>query len=228
MNAASVKELVLALGADKCGIAPQARFASAPEGFRPTDVYPACQSVIVFLRSMPSGIAAAANPAPYSRSAELTNTALDLLGMELSRRLEASDTHAVPVPSDVPYLRWEPERKHGMGILSMRHAGLMAGLGALGKNTLLMSPELGSMVQIGAVLVDAVLAPDPMLAEPLCPKGCRICLDACAVGALDGVTVNQALCRAHSTAKVGRGFDIYVCNCCRTSCPRRSGPRAIA
>lgn len=58
--------------------------------------------------------------------------------MEVSLRLEKQGIGAVPIPSSDPYEHWEPERLHGRAILSLRHAGYLAGLGVLGKNTLLI------------------------------------------------------------------------------------------
>ena len=54
VDSAHVKSLVLASGADLCGIAPASRFKGAPDGFRPTDIYPGCRSVLVFARKVPS------------------------------------------------------------------------------------------------------------------------------------------------------------------------------
>jgi len=53
MDLKTVKDLVINLGADLWGIAPEKRFLNAPEGFRPTDIYSNCQSVIVFAKRMP-------------------------------------------------------------------------------------------------------------------------------------------------------------------------------
>jgi hypothetical protein len=53
----TVKSTVLSLGADLCGIAPAHRFVNAPQGFRPTDIYEHCRSVVVFARQLPSILA---------------------------------------------------------------------------------------------------------------------------------------------------------------------------
>lgn len=221
--APDVKAMALELGARACGVAPVERFEGAPAGFRPREIYPACRSVIVFLKEMPGDIALLDNPIPYTHAAYQLYGELDRLGMELCRFLEARGAPAVPVPADTPYLHWEPERSHGMGILSLRHAAVQAGLGVLGRNTLVIHERYGNMVYLGAVLTDAALEPDPLIEEPACPEGCRVCLDVCPVGALDGTTVTQALCRKQSFYKTTRGFDLYACNLCRRSCPLRLG-----
>jgi epoxyqueuosine reductase len=218
-----ITSLVVSLGADQCGIAGIDRFASAPAGFKPTDVWSKCRSVIVFIKRMPSEVIIAENPVPYSHTAYLLYSDLDRIGLKLCLELESRNIHGVPVPTDVPYLYWDAELKHGMGIISLRHAALNAGLGILGRNTLLINPAYGNMVYIGAVLTDAWFDPEPMLSDFSCVPDCRLCLDACPVQALNGVTVDQKLCRKASCPEHPRGFDTYSCNECRKVCPLRNG-----
>ena len=223
LTSEEIKSLTRDLGADHCGIATTDRFSSAPTGFCPTDVYSGCRSVVVFLRKLPSEVILAENPVPYSHTADLVYSALDQIGLKLCAELEKNDIHTVPVPTDVPYLYYDPEKKHGMGIISLRHAAYLAGLGILGRNTLLINKESGNMVYIGAVLIDTEVEPDPVVDDFACPANCKLCLDACPVKALDGVTVNQKLCREFSYIQHARGWDIYTCNECRKVCPWRNG-----
>jgi epoxyqueuosine reductase len=225
LDAAQVKSIAKALGADSCGIARAEAFGGAPEGFRPRDIYPQCRSVVVFLKAMPAEIAQAPNPVPYSSTAYLLYAELDRLGLALVRELEALGAPAVPVPCDTPYLHWDEATGHGMGILSMRHAAHLAGLGRLGRNTLLVNDELGNMGYIGAVLTSAGLEPDAPLEGSPCPKACRICQEACPEKALVGQSVIQGRCRKASIVTVGRGFSIYHCNQCRSRCPLSRGRR---
>jgi epoxyqueuosine reductase QueG len=223
LDSQTVKAMARALGAEAVGIAPAERFLAAPEGFRPTDIYPKCRSVVVFMKAMPADLLDTANPVPYSNAAFILYGELDQLGMNLARAMKAEGAATVPMPCDAPYLHWEEAAGHGMGILSMRHAAQLAGLGVLGRNTLLVNPDLGNLGYIGAVLTAAELAPDPLVEGHDCPDGCSICLDACPEQALDGHVANQKRCRARSIAKVGRGFTIYNCNICRRQCPRSQG-----
>ena len=220
---AEIKSIVLSLGADKCGIASIDRFTSAPEGFHPTDVYSKCKSVVVFLKRMPPDVIMAESPIPYSHTAYLLYSALDQIGLNLCSELGKHGIQVVPVPTDIPYLNWDAENKHGMGIISMRHATFNAGLGILGRNTLLINREYGNMVYIGAVLLDTEVEPDPIVTDFECPPNCRLCLDACPVLALDGVTVIQKQCREFSSMLHPRSLDIYTCNACRKVCLLRNG-----
>ena len=220
-----VKKIAKKLGADACGLADIERFSSAPKGFNPKDVYSKCQSVIVFLKKMPSEAIVAENPIPYTHTAYQLYTELDRIGLGLCRELEKKGVLSVPVPSDVPYLYWDAKKSRGMGIISLRHAGSLAGLGILGRNTLLINKEFGNMVYIGAILSSTRIDSDELVADLKCPKNCRICLDACPHHALDGVTVDQSICRKESFIKNERGFEIYKCALCRLLCPLRLGKK---
>lgn len=217
-----IKAKAISLGADACGIASVDRFDHAPKGFNPTDIFEATKSVIVFLKSIPSEILDCTNPVPYTGTAFLLYQEIDRLGLSLVRFLHSIHAKAVPIPCDTPYLHWEPERKHGQGILSMRHAAFLAGLGYIGKSTLLINKNLGNMVYIGAVLADQDLDSDPILNDS-CPEACRICLESCPAKALDGEKVIQYLCRPRSFYTNERGFTLYDCCDCRKKCPRKNG-----
>jgi epoxyqueuosine reductase QueG len=172
---------------------------------------------------MPSEVINAGNPVVYTHTANILYDTLDKVGMNLCFALEKQGIHAVPVPTDVPYLHFDAENKHGMGIISLRHAAYNAGLGILGRNNLLINREFGNGVYIGAILIDVAIEPDPIVDDFTCPPNCALCLEACPVEALDGVTVNQKLCREHSTLEHPRGWDIYTCSKCRQVCPFRTG-----
>ncbi len=53
MDSQEVKRMTRELGADLVGIASVQRFDTAPEGFRPTDVFPGAKSVIAYAKRSP-------------------------------------------------------------------------------------------------------------------------------------------------------------------------------
>ena len=215
----TLKEIVKTLGADLCGIASAERFSKAPEGFRPTDIYKDCRSVVVFAKRLPTESLFIANCVPYTHESDTMMLEVDRLGLELILRLEEYGIKSVLIPSDDPYEHWEPERSYGRAILSLRHAGHLAGLGVLGRNTLLINKDYGNMVQIGAVLVDIELEEDSIATYEGCAPDCSICIDSCPPGALDGKTVDQKLCRPLSNYRTEKGYILKRCNLCRRVCP---------
>ena len=215
----TLKKIVKTLGADLCGIAPAERFSKAPEGFRPTDICKDCRSVVVFAKRLPTESLFISNCVPYTHESDVMMLEVDRLGLELVLRLEDYGIRAVLIPSDDPYEHWEPERSYGRAILSLRHAGHLAGLGVLGRNTLLMNKDYGNMIQIGAILVDIELQEDPVATYEGCPPDCSICIDSCPQKALDGKTVDQKLCRPLSNYRTEKGYILKRCNLCRRVCP---------
>ena len=198
ISADSVKNIAFKLGANLCGIAPVERFSQAPEGFRPTDIYEDAQSVVVVAKRFPEGPFLSRSPIPYTVINDAILNEVIKIYCYLCIRLEQEDgTIAVPVPGD-PYEYWDEEKHEGRGILSLRHAGYMAGLGVFGKNTLLTNATFGNRIVLGAALLNIELEPDDMVDGAFCSSDCQICIKSCPAGALDGRRVNQKLCRAIS------------------------------
>jgi epoxyqueuosine reductase len=226
LDSMKVKDMAKSLGADLCGISPEERFNDAPKGFHPADIYKDCRSVIVFAKKLPEGSLSASSCVPYTLVNSFYAQETDRLGIEISLKLEKMGVKAVPVPSDDPYEHWESQRSYGRAILSLRHAGYLAGLGILGKNTLLMSEDFGNMIQIGAVLIDRELEGDPIANFEGCPENCNICINSCPAKALDGKTVNQMFCRPLSCYMTEKGYILKKCSLCRRLCPNYSGSKS--
>jgi len=214
-----VKGVLLGLGADLCGIAPVERYAGAPAGFHPRDIFKDCRAVIAFAKRLPTGVLDAESCIPYTRANDQAVSEVDAITFNAALSLEDLGMRSVIIPSDDPYEHWEPERMHGRGILSLRHAGRLAGLGVLGRNTLLINESYGNMIQIGALLVDVELEGDPLATYEGCRPDCDLCIDACPAGALDGETADQQKCRPASMVTNARGFMLKKCYACRAVCP---------
>ena len=221
-NEERIKDIILNRGADLCGIANVDRFAETPSGFHPTDIFKACKSVIVFAKQLPKGLAYVNPRIVYQHANYLNVSEVDRITYESSIAIEQLGCLAVPLPCDGPYEYWETDNLRGKALLSMRHAAVMAGLGRLGKNTLLINKRYGNFLTVGAILTDLDLKSDP-LSEELCIENCHKCLDNCPVHALDGTIANQKLCRLNTYIEHERGFTMTNCNVCRTICPRRFG-----
>jgi len=221
LTADQVKSRAASLGADLCGIAASWRFSEAPAGFRPNDILPACRSVVVFACRFPTGSLEAGSRSPYTMLRNQLMHRLDSIAFDLTVFLEKEGILAVPVPSSEPYDFWDDDRRTGKGILSLKHAGVLAGLGCLGKNTLLINEKFGNMTWLGAVLTSAEWPSDPIAEKSYCPDGCRLCLDACPQAALDGTTLIQEKCRKIVYTSSEGGGTVIACNRCRAVCPKR-------
>jgi epoxyqueuosine reductase len=222
VTAVQVKEYAREAGADLCGVAPVERFSGAPEGFRPRDIFSDAESVVVVAKRIPEGAFLSENPVPYTFACDATVEVVSALICELSVRLGDLGAKAVPVPSE-PYIFWDEERREGRGILSLKHAGWLAELGTMGKNTLLTTPLFGNRIGLGALLVGEDLEPDAVSDFDLGCDDCGLCVESCPARALDGVVANQKRCRGGSMTVTGKGYTLYTCRACRSVCPKGRG-----
>lgn len=222
ITAGGLKRIAKKLGADLCGIAPVERFDRVPKGFHPKDIFPGTKSVVALAKRVPEGTLMAKSLVPYTLAYETLFADVFRIASELALWLQDAGIMAVPVPSE-PYEYWDAEAKEGRGILSLRHAGLFAGLGVLGKNTLLINDRYGNRIALGAMLADARWKGDPLAGYAVCPEHCRLCIEHCPTHALDGDSVKQKKCRALCEKVTPKGYHLYNCIKCRVVCPSGRG-----
>jgi epoxyqueuosine reductase len=93
-----------------------------------------------------------------------------------------------------------------------------AGLGWIGKNCLLINPEFGSWFVLGEIVTDAELEPDEPI-ENRCGD-CRLCIEGCPTGALDGRMLDARQCISYLTIENRHvpGAE-YGCDLCQEVCP---------
>ena len=190
MTSREVKQIAYSLGAELCGIAGLDRFSGAPEGYHPRDVWPGCQSVISFACRFPAATAACGSAAAYTRVRNSITAKMDAIALDLCIELEKQGVQCVPIPANES--QWDEKTGRWRSIVSQKHAAQAAGLGTIGRHSLLITPELGSMVWLGCVLCGAELEPDPMR-EPVCDD-CGKCVEVCPAYALDGEELAQQAC----------------------------------
>ena len=220
MTREEVKKLFLSLGAELCGIAPVDRFGAAPEGFHPWDVYPQCKSVISFACRVPEAALSCKTPVVYTRVRNSLSEKMDGIALDACIALERAGIKAVLIPANESV--WDAKTGRNRSVVSQKHAAQAAGLGTIGRHSLLITPQLGSMVWLGAVLTDGEWEGDPLI-EPIC-TGCSRCVEACPVNALAGEQVDQGACWGHAFGD-DPGIQRWVisCHACRDACPHLFG-----
>lgn len=78
------------------------------------------------------------------------------------------------------------------GGIYLKDTAALAGLGCIGRNNLLVTPELGPRVRLRAMLLDADLAPTGPIAFDPCRDCKGYCLDACPQHAFDESVLSPA------------------------------------
>lgn len=216
MTSREVKEIAYSLGAELCGIASLDRFAGAPEGYHPLDVWPACRSVISFACRFPAAAVFCGSDVVYTRVRNSITVKMDAIALDLCIELEKRKVPCIPIPTNES--QWDEKTGRFRSIVSQKHAAQAAGLGTIGRHSLLITPELGSMVWLGCVLCGAELEADPMR-EPLC-DGCGKCVEVCPAHAMDGEELAQQTCwnYAFGDDKQKQIWRI-ACHVCRDVCP---------
>jgi len=223
ITSTEIKELAKELGADVCGIATIDRFDDSPAGFHPTDVYKNTKSVISIACRIPGSSMYIDSPSPYTAIEDIALARVNQIALSLTLCLEKCGFQAIMIPS-VPYDYWDAETMTGKGILSLKHLGYKAGVGYIGKNSLLCNDEYGNLIKLGALITNAELVADPFIEKSLCKESCTLCIDSCPVGAIgQNAEVCQKKCREYAEVPNKRGVEIYACHQCRKVCPNRNG-----
>jgi epoxyqueuosine reductase len=104
-----------------------------------------------------------------------------------------------------------------------------AGLGWIGRNSLLITPGFGSFVFLAEILVDFEFQPDPPFVKDPC-AGCHRCVEACPTQAiLPGRLIDARRCLSYLTIenraeiptefKPALGNRIFGCDTCQSVCP---------
>ncbi|MGI6061771.1 MAG: 4Fe-4S binding protein [Blautia sp.] len=220
INSRRVKEIMFALGADLCGIASIDRFDNAPKGYHPLDVLPTCKSVISFGCRFPVGTLICKSHIPYTRVRNSITPKMDAIALDFCIEMEKNQIVCVPIPTNES--QWDKNTGRYRSIVSQKHAAQAAGLGTIGRHSLLITPEFGSMVWLGTVLCEQEFESDEMK-DPLCDN-CNLCVDICPVNALANQEIKQQSCWDFAFGddeeeKVWR----IACHKCRDICPYNLG-----
>ncbi len=189
LGADAIKAKARELGADLVGIAEGATLDAHPpdpaDPRRPSDITELDSGrIIVLARRLSDGVARIANWGDRHKfyNDEIALSLLEETSLELVYWLEDCGYPAVIVPpTHVDPWRYQDDPKaHQSTLLSLPHAAVEAGLGTLGLNLQLLTPEFGPRVVLTAVLCSVDVECDPRMDEALClGPACGRCLKTC-------------------------------------------------
>ncbi|QSZ66082.1 epoxyqueuosine reductase [Methanofollis aquaemaris] len=164
---------------------------SAPEGYHPRNLLPSAKTVIIFGLEIPTETFSLASREKTGRLHRVIGR-LDEIAFLLVKALEDEGYRSIAVPSFFP-VRVRDRRI--MGYLSLKHLAAEAGMGSIGRNTLLITSRSGNRVALGAVVTEKELHVErPAVSPPRCRR-CNRCIKACPTGALNEEGVDVLRCR---------------------------------
>ncbi len=203
--------------------------ASVPNELRSTatSLLPGVKSVVVLGKEIYKEIVSLLKPSKEAGAAEygellaphaeyltgrLNKAIYDLAALFKKERYRSLPLPAAGCPTDMRFLS---------AIFSYKHAAELAGLGAIGKHSLLITPEYGPRVRLACLLTEA-----PIECSQTKPKNhcihCDACIRACPANALNKpphdqpYSMNKFACQAYR--QMG-----FACSICMKVCDEAVG-----
>lgn len=160
----------------------------------------------------------------YRALYDSVNSRLDMAAMLIGRQIQADGFRAYLIPASQTI---NPRKLEGA--FSHKLAAHLAGLGWMGRSSLLITPDHGPRVRLATVLTDAPLRSGTPLPD-VCGD-CRKCIEACPAGAFTGAPFDPSqprdvrfrahLCNEYMERRE-RSLGEGLCGLCVFICPHVS------
>jgi len=105
--------------------------------------------------------------------------------------------------------------------LYLKDASVLAGIGPIGKNNLLITPQYGPQVRLRAIVTAApLICGNPVTENEYC-ENCDMCIQSCPANALSNGEYQKEACYEYSTSNFKNlsKYTVIWCNECIESCP---------
>lgn len=146
------------------------------------------------------------------------NHFLDSVALRATNLIQTLGGQALPIAAS-QVVDWQKQKGH----LSHKKIAQLAGLGWLGRNNLLVTPQFGSQVRLVTILTDLPLAVGRPLTQDC--GSCRACLDICPAQAIKEKPedFDHQACYEKLKQFRSRGLtDQFICGLCQKACLQRS------
>lgn len=189
-----VKKAAYSYGADLVGVGNIGRWRDAPVERHPNSIFPQTRSVICIGFCIPRGVLRCADSDAYHAAytvagiANINTIIAPLVQHRICAMLENMGYDTVPVifqsgklspPIFEEFNCAEVVRE---AVIDYKISAMLCGVGHIGLNRLLLTPQFGPAQRLFFLLTEAELAPDPVM-ESLC-DGCGECIHSCPANAL--------------------------------------------
>lgn len=213
-----LQEMRKKLDIDLLGVASVESSNSQELRNQATFLLPGAQSVVVLGKEVFKEVVSLLRPAKSAGEAEpgelfgphsdyvnsrLTKAVYDLADIFRKEEYRSLPLPAAGCPTDQRFLQ---------AVFSYKHAAQLAGLGTIGRHSLLITPEFGPRVRLACLLTEAPLEASPSLGKNYC-RDCDACIRACPAQAFQvpapdkAYSMNKFACRTYRQA----GLTCSVC-----------------
>jgi epoxyqueuosine reductase len=201
-NYHKLKELATSLGFRLFGVADISRlkeeFIFPPEVIKDLNFgialgFPLQRQVLAEIEEHPTLL--------YFNHYRQVNNFLDQSALKLAVFIQEQGYKVMPIPTS-QVIDWQNQKGH----LSHKKIALAAGLGWIGRNNLLVTPQYGAQVRLVTILTDMPLTVDKPLA-----------VDTSTGGSVSTLSANPSL-----QAGVSRRVDCGKCQACIATCPAKA------
>ncbi len=154
----------------------------------------------------------------YFHHYKIVNSLLDQVALKLCNIIQKKGYFALAIPA-TQIIDWEKNTAH----LSHRRLGVLAGLGWIGRNNLLVNEELGSQFRLVSVLTNMPLKIDKSVKNDC--GVCKLCIKVCPSGAIQesSADFDHVKCfGALKTFQSQRQVEQFVCGICVNICKGKS------
>lgn len=143
------------------------------------------------------------------------NFFLDRGAFLVASKIQELGFQALPIPAS-QITDWKKQQSH----VSHKKVGYLAGLGWIGRNNLLVNPDLGSRARLVTILTDMPLATDNPL--DLDCGSCRACIGVCPAKAIHESVADFDHWLCFDKLKEFRNSGVvgqHICGVCIKACP---------
>jgi epoxyqueuosine reductase QueG len=143
------------------------------------------------------------------------NFFLDRGAFLVASKIQELGFQALPIPAS-QITDWKKQQSH----VSHKKVGYLAGLGWIGRNNLLVNPDLGSRARLVTILMDMPLATDNPL--DLDCGSCRACIGVCPAKAIHESVADFDHWLCFDKLKEFRNSGVvgqHICGVCIKACP---------
>ena len=222
-DASFLEEMKKKLDVQLLGVASIATSNSKELRERANSLLPAAKSVVVLAKEMYREVVALLRPSKgvgeadagelFGPHGDYLNGRLTRAAYDLAELLRKEGYRSLVLPA----AGCPMDQRSLTAIFSYKHAAVLAGLGTMGRHSLLITPQYGPRVRLACLLTDAPLEGTAAPSKNYC-RDCDACLRECPAQALkvpgpdQAYAINPFACRTYRQAGLTCGVCLRACD----------------